>query len=127
MLVIKGAESKMEIDTSPYRFVPILIPAGATKIVISSTLGNFKTRTYFLDSTKPETLVNNGGAYCLYGTMGDWNQGSTTASPIEIAIPDNMTGLDSCCFVFGINTYYSSGTDYSSGIGIQFTYDSASA
>ena len=120
-------ESKTDVDTSPYRFVPILIPAGATKIIISTTLGNCKTRTYFLDSTKPETTNNNGGAYCLTGTTSDWDQQSTTASPIEIAIPDDVTGLDSCCFAFTIGTSYTCGTDYSSSIGIKFSYGSAAA
>ncbi len=123
-------ESKTDVDTSPYRFVPILIPEGATKIVISTTLGNLKTRTYFLDSTKPEATYNSGGAYCVYGTTGAWDQGSTGPSPIEISIPDNVDGLDSCCFAVAISisgTYPASGADCSNDIGIKFTYDSSAA
>ena len=120
-------ESKTDVDTSPYRFVPILIPAGATKIIITSTLGNFKTRTYFLDSTKPETTNNNGGAYCLTGTTSAMDQENSVSSPYEITIPDNITGLDSCCFGFTINDRYDLYSDQSAGIGIKFLYGSAAA
>ena len=120
-------ESKTDVDTSPYRFVPILIPAGATKIIITSTLGNFKTRTYFLDSTKPETTNNNGGAYCLTGSTSAMDQENSVSSPYEITIPDNITGLDSCCFGFTINDRYDLYSDQSAGIGIKFSYDSAAA
>lgn len=111
-------ESKVDVDTSPYRFVPILIPAGATKIIINTSIGRLKTRTYFLDSTKEETTYGTGGAYCVYGTMGEWDQGSTANGPLEISIPDNIEGLDSCCFGVAVSVEQTTYADVTS----QFTF-----
>lgn len=117
-------ESKVDVDTSPYRFVPILIPDGATKIIINTPNIKLKTRTYFLDSTKEETTYNTGGAYCVYGSIGDWDQGSTAYGPIEIAIPNNIEGLDSCCFGVAVSsaaqTIYADVTDLFT---FAFSYD----
>ena len=119
-------ESKTDVDTSPYRFVPIIIPAGATKIVITTTLGNIKTRSLYIDSTKQQTTHNTGvGAYCVYGATGEYyDQGSTAASPIVLDIPQNVDGLDSCCFCMVVNQNYNYGQDYTENVSVVFTYDS---
>lgn len=115
-------ESKTDVDTSPYRFVPILIPQGATKMIISSTLGKFKTRTLFFDSTKEETTYNTGGAYCVQGSTAAYDQESTQNSPVEISIPDSVEGLDSCCLALYGSYSGNAGQDYSEDISIAFAY-----
>lgn len=118
-------ESKTDVDTSPYRFVPIMIPKGATKVIISSTnqnLGKFKTRSEYCDSTKQETTYGNGGAFCVQGQKDTFDQGSTQNSPIELTIPQNVEGLDSCCFALLFANQGNSFEDYSSTISIAFAY-----
>lgn len=116
-------ESKTDVDTSPYRFVPILIPNGATKIIINTEIGKFKTLTLFFDSTQQESTYGDGGAYCVYGTNGTWDQGSTAYGPIEITIPDNIQGLDSCCFAVAVGTDQTIYADITSQFSFKFTYD----
>lgn len=118
-------ESKTDVDTSPYRFVPIMIPKGATKIIISTTLGNFKTRTYYIDSTKMQTIYDTGlGAYCVQGEMATYDQGSTGPSPITLNIPNNIQGLDSVCIGLLDSNSATFGEDYTSSIGVVFSYGS---
>lgn len=123
---LETIESKVDVDTSPYRFVPILIPAGATKIVVSSTnasLGKFKTRTLYCDSTKQQTTYDTGiGAFCVQGSTSAYDQGSTQNSPIELTIPDNVAGLDSVCIAVAFQYSGITGQDYSSDISIVFSY-----
>ena len=61
-------ESKADVDTSPYRFVPIKIPNGATAIKISSANGTteIKTRILFFNRNAVETQFGVG-ALCLDG------------------------------------------------------------
>lgn len=111
-----------DVDTSPYRFVPILIPAGATQVKVSTTLGNFKTRTLWFDSTKPETTYNIG-AYCVQGSTDTYDQGSTAPSPITLDIPTGVIGLDSVCIaiIFGGGvTVDEMFADFSDNITIEF-------
>lgn len=65
-------ESKANIDTSPYRLVPIMIPNGVAAIKISSANGTteIKTRILFFNRDVVETLFNIG-ALCLYGKRSD--------------------------------------------------------
>jgi len=115
-------ESKSDVSTSPYRFVPIMIPAGAKKVKFSTTLGNFKTRSYYFDSTKRETTYNIG-AWCLSGSTSSWDQGSTAASPIEVEIPDDISGLDSCCFAISVSSFAPElYQDYTSNFSMVFSY-----
>jgi len=115
-------ESKSDVSTSPYRFVPIMIPAGAKKVKFSTTLGNFKTRSYYFDSTKKETTYNIG-AWCLSGSTSAWDQGSTAASPIEVEIPDDISGLDSCCFAISVSSFTPElYQDYTSNFSMVFSY-----
>lgn len=117
-------ESKTDVDTTPYRFVPILIPAGATKITITTTLGNIKTRSLYIDSTKVQTSVDTGiGAFCVYGgTSSDYDQGSTASTPITLNIPQNVDGLDSCCIAMVVNQNYTYGNDYTQYVNVVFSY-----
>lgn len=118
-------ESKTDVDTSPYRFVPILIPNGATKIIINSTetsLGKLKSRTLFFDSTKQETTYGTGGAFCVYGETTAYDQGSTANPPIEVSIPENIDGLDSCAIALIFQNNGTTGNDYTSVITIAFAY-----
>ena len=118
-------ESKTDVDTSPYRFVPVLIPAGATKIIVSSSnvsLGKLKTRTLYFDSTKSETTYGTGGAYCVQGVYDGYDQEITQNSPITIDIPNNVQGLDSVCFALAFQNTGTTGQEYSSTVGIAFTY-----
>lgn len=82
-------ESKANIDTSPYRFVPIKIPNGAAAIKISSANGTteIKTRILFFNRDVVETLFNIG-ALCLYGKraeagfdQADWATSQTVNVP----------------------------------------------
>lgn len=118
-------ESKTDVDTSPYRFVPILIPAGATKVIVTTTLGNIKTRSLFIDSTKAQTTFDTGiGAYCVYGATSDYyDQSSTAASPITLDIPQDVEGLDACCICMMVNQNYTYGQDYTEHVNVVFTYD----
>lgn len=65
-------ESKSNVDTSPWRFVPIEIPNGVTKIKISTAnqTTTIKTRILFFNRNDAETQFNIG-AYCLYGNRAD--------------------------------------------------------
>lgn len=115
-------ESK-DVDTSPYRFVPIMIPDGATKIILTTSLGNVKIRPLYFDSTKQETIFTSGAVFCVEGTTGAYDQGSTTPTPITTTIPTNVEGLDSFCMgiVIGGGSW-TSGQDYSNSINIVFAY-----
>ena len=118
-------ESKTDVDTSPYRFVPIMIPNGATKIIISTSLANLKTRALYIDSTKQQTTHQTGiGAYCVQGLTGEYyDQGSTAASPITLDIPSNVAGLDSCCICVMLNQNVDYWQEYTSSITLAFSYD----
>lgn len=114
-------ESKTTVDTSPYRFVPILIPAGATKIKLTaSSYDQFYTRFLWCDSTKQETIVNHG-AWCVQGKDTGWDQPSRATNTYTITIPTGVSGLDSFCAAF--NSSYSTwetGTDYASSFSVEF-------
>lgn len=115
-------ESKNDVDTSPYRFVPILIPVGAATVTITTTLGNIKTRSLYIDSTKQQTTFDTGvGAFCVYGSVDTYDQGSVAATPITLSIPENITGLDSCCFCMVVNQNYTYGTDYTEYVDVVFS------
>lgn len=122
-------ESKTGVDTSPYRFVPILIPSGATKIIIGRTetasVSKFKTRTCFFDSSREETTFGTGGAYCVSGAVDTWDQSSTAAGPLEIAIPANVDGLDSFCCAFAFSPSQTAFADITSQFTVAFSYDEA--
>ena len=122
-------ESKTDADTSPYRFVPIIIPAGAAKIIIGRTgtaaVEKFKTRTYFFDSSREETTFGTGGAYCAAGVMDTWDQSSTAAGPLEIAVPANVDGLDSFCCAFALSPSQTAFIDITSQFTVAFSYDKA--
>lgn len=118
-------ESKPDVSTDPYRFVPILIPTGANKIKVSCTLGNFYTRTLYFDSTKQETL-ENVGAWCVQGVSSGYDQQSSGAGPFTFDIPENVSGLDSVAFAIATGGSVPAGTtgqDYSDEIGIEFLYN----
>lgn len=115
-------ESNSDVSTDPYRFVPIIIPAGATKIKVSCTLGNFYTRTLWFDSTKQETTTNIG-AWCVQGATSGFDQGSSTAGPVVTTIPTDITGLDSVAVGVATGGSVAKGTkwaDYASSITIEF-------
>lgn len=119
-------ESKTDVDTSPYRFVPIMIPKNAVKIIISSinqALGKMKSRSLYFDSTKPETTYGNGGAFVVTGTspVDGYDQQSTQVSPLVLTIPD-VEGFDSCAFALAFQYGDVAGLDYSDVIKIAFTY-----
>lgn len=82
-------ESKADVDTSPYRFVPIIIPNGAAAIKISSANGTteLKTRILFFDRNTVETQFGIG-ALCLDGKkatdgfdQADWGTSQTVNVP----------------------------------------------
>lgn len=114
-------ESKTTVDTSPYRFVPILIPAGATKIKLTaSSYDQFYTRFLWCDSTKQETIVNHG-AWCVQGVDTGWDQPSRATNTYTITIPTGVSGLDSFCAA--VNSSYNTwetGTDYASSFSVEF-------
>lgn len=108
-----------------FRFVPIMIPSGATKIKIESNvyrngqLVSFKTRFAWTDSTKSDS--GYVGAKCLGGTAGasNWDQADYVSS-VTVDIPD-YEGLDS----FAVGLYMSDysivyNADHSSEISVTF-------
>lgn len=118
-------ESKSDVDTSPNRFVPIIIPAGATKIKVTSEIGKFYTRTLWFDSTQKETAYNVG-AKCVEGVTSGYDQETSIAGPFEKVIPTNITGLDSFCMSFITGGGVANGTtgqNYATGILIEFLYE----
>ena len=114
-------ESKSDIDTSPYRFVPILIPDGATKIKVSNNIGAYYTRFLWIDSTQVEEL-SNIGAYCVEGAQSGWDQGSSITEDYTKTIP-TVSGLDSFCLCVttgGAVAQRTTGEDYADDIIISF-------
>lgn len=117
-------ESKADVDTSPYRFVPILIPANATKIIVNTTISNFKTRTLWIDSTRMQTQFDTGiGAFCVQGTDGSYDQESTAAGPLTITIPQNVAGLDSFCMGVAVSISQTIFSDVTDTFSVSFSYD----
>lgn len=111
-----------DVDTSPYRFVPIKIPAGATQVKISCDIGNFYTRALWFASEVKETTYNVG-AKCLSGkTSGTFDQNSSTAGPVVYDIPTDLTGLDSValCVALGGGLSRTKWQDYKDNILIEF-------
>ena len=82
------------IDTSPYRFVPLQIPSGVEKIILTSTYAML-TRFEWFDSTRKETY-SNYGAYLVEGLRQSqgFDQGQASSQTLEIAIP-STAGIDS--------------------------------
>lgn len=121
-------ESKSDVDTSPYRFVPIMIPAGATKVIFSTSLGKIKTRSMWIDSTRSskDSTYTNDAACCVQGgTSTDYDQGSTAFTPVTVDIPQNVSGLDSVCFDMVIGSWTGTANqDYTEDISIVFSYGS---
>lgn len=117
-------ESKSDVDTSPYRFVPILIPDGAKSIIVNDTRGNIKTAFLWFDSTKVETY-SNIGAYCLSGrTDESYEQSTSVPGPVTKVIPTDLQDLDSFCMGFatgGSVPIGTAGEDYSAQISIKFS------
>ena len=116
-------ESK-NTDTTPYRFIPIMIPAGAVKVKVSTTIGVFYTRFLWFDSTQKEATYNTG-VKCVAGTTSGWDQQTSIEGPFEKEIPTGVTGLDSFCSAFatgGDVTKGTTGDDYTTGILIEFLY-----
>lgn len=113
-----------DVDTSPYRFVPIKIPAGATQVKVSCDIGNFYTRVLWFNSEAKETTYNIG-AKCLGGKSSGWDQNSSTAGPVIYDIPTDLTGLDSValCVALGGGVSRTKWVDYSDNIVISFTYN----
>ena len=118
-------ESKTDVDTSPWRFVPILIPDGVSAIKISTTdeTTTIKTRILFFNRNAKET-VSNTGALCLDGktAVGGFDQ-STWETTQTIEVP-STSGVNS----FGGLVYLkeSSGNayeDYADLINVEFLTD----
>ena len=121
-------ESKTDVDTNPYRFVPIVIPAGAKSIIVSNSIGSFYTRFTWFDSTKQETQFNVG-AYCVSGTQTGYDQTSSIPGPFQKNIPTGIQGLDSFCIAIttgGMAPAKTTGEDYSTEIQVVFSKDDAS-
>ena len=112
------------VDTSPYRFVPIKIPAGATQVKVACDIGNFYTRVLWFNSEAKETTYNIG-AKCLSGKSNGYDQNSSVAGPVIYDIPTDLTGLDSValCVALGGGVNRTKWEDYSDNIVISFTYN----
>lgn len=116
-------ESKDNIDTGTWRFVPIVIPQGVTGFTITSEY-EFKVRMEWFDNTRMET-TNNKGAYCVEGITTDggysgWDQEDYVHSA-AYTIP-STTGLNSfCASVLLHNAANTVNSDYASDITITFT------
>lgn len=109
-------------DTSPYRFVPIKIPSGATAIRLTMTNSNYalRTMTQFFDSTQTDGYQHYGAKLVNGTTETDgWNQSEVLNSQ-TISIP-TVSGLDSFAFAVGVDALL--GTkfeDYKDQITVEF-------
>ena len=117
-------ESNADVDTSPFRFVPIKIPAGATQAKISCDISNFYTRILWFNSEEKESLYNIG-AKCVGGKSSGYDQNTSVAGPVIYDIPTDITGLDSLAVAIGLggNNSRTKWLDYSENIVIEFLID----
>lgn len=111
--------NKDGFDSSPYRFVPIKIPSGTTKIRISCSLFTFKTNIMYFDSTRTETYTNYG-AYCVYGhASGNYDQDSWV-NTTELTIPEDPTIDSYASHIYLVSSNHTSFEDYLSSITIEY-------
>lgn len=115
-------ESKDNIDTGSWWFVPIVLPTGATAITISSEY-ELKTRILWFDNTQKET-VNNKGAFTLDGktATGGYDQSDYSYS-VTINVP-SISGVNSFggC-VLTRNRAVEMGENHASDITLTYLYN----
>lgn len=113
-----------DVDTSPYRFVPIRIPSGANYVKVSCDISTFYTRVLWFDADNKETQYNIG-AKCISGkTASGFDQDSSVAGPVIIEIPETA-GINSVALAvaLGGGNKRTKWQDYSENIVIAFMYD----
>ncbi len=116
-------------DSSPFRFVPIPIPTGATaiKITLKDSTATFKTRSQFFDSTQTDGYKHYG-AKLVNGKIeaNGWDQSgdATWLNTQTIDIPDTA-GIDSyCASVIGTGSLSGTRfTDCADLITLEFLYE----
>lgn len=117
-------ESKDNIDTGSYWFVPIVLPTGATGFTITTPSGDvgLKTRILWFDNTRKET-VNNKGAFTLDGktSSGGFDQSNYLYS-VTITKP-SISGINSFggCVILQ-NREVTIGQNHASDITITYSY-----
>lgn len=115
-------ESKDDIDTGSWYFVPVVLPEGATGFTIS-TEGELKSRVLWFNNAEKET-INNKGAKVLAGKSGA--QGLDQDSYVQsytYAKPDTA-GINSfCCAVLVHNQQMDVNTDHLDLINFAYTYE----
>lgn len=117
-------ESKDNIDTGSFWFVPIVLPTGATGITITTPTGDveIKTRILWFDNTKKET-VNNKGAYVVAGTTSSHYDQESYVTTATIAVP-NEEGVNSFggCLMMR-NVSKQANVDHHEDIILSYTYN----
>lgn len=115
-------ESKPDVDTGNWRFVPIVIPTGVTGITITST-HEMKTMMLWFDKTKVDD-VTGLGAWVVDGHASEqgWDQANWSTT-ISLSVPSSP-GINSFggCVYFRDGTS-TNGTDYSNEITVTFVTD----
>lgn len=114
-------ESKDNIDTGSYWFVPIVLPTGATGFTITSEY-ELKTRILWFDNTSKET-VNNKGAFTLDGktASGGYDQSDYTYSAtIEKPSTSGINSFGGCILLR--NRAVTIGQDHASDITLTYLY-----
>lgn len=114
-------EDKDNIDTGNWRFVPLVLPAGATGFSITSEY-EFKTRIQWFDNTKVSD-VNHKGAWVVVGNnsdnfdQSDWATTQTFAKPSDSGI----NSFGGCVYMRSHESESLNG-NYADDITITYTY-----
>lgn len=119
-------ESKAEVDTSPFRFVPIKIPSGTTNIRISTVDGTttIKTRLLFFNRNAQETLTNIG-ALCLDGktAVGGFDQADWAVSQtVPVSAVSGVNSFGGLVYLKNVSNT-SLTVDYSDLINVEYLTD----
>lgn len=114
-------EDKDGQDTGNWRFVPLVLPMGATGMVISSEYP-MKTRMLWFDNTKVSD-VNARGAWVVEGNISDYFDQDTYSTSITFTKPSDA-GINSFAgLIYTLNHSDAANTDVASIITLTYTYE----
>lgn len=114
-------EDKDGQDTGDWRFVPLVLPMGATGLVISSEYP-MKTRFLWFDNTKVSD-VNAKGAWVVAGNVSDYFDQDTYSTSITLTKPSDA-GINSfASLIHTQNHSDTANTDVADIITVTYTYE----